>query len=77
MVSAETLEVVIGRAEKTKLPLTETSSPFKPIHTIVYTTWPCIKKTEWKLHRVMGGVKLQTGDEKVTGNAGKEGSRKG
>jgi len=77
LVSAETLEVVTGRVEKTKLPLTETSSPFKPIHTIVYTTWPCIKKTEWKLHRVRGGEKLQTGDEEVRGNAGKEESRKG
>jgi hypothetical protein len=72
------VEVVTRRAEETKLPLTQTSSPFKPIHTFIYTTWPCIKKTEWKLHRVRGGEKLQIGDEEeVRGNAGKEESRKG
>lgn len=34
----------VWMVRKTKLPLTQTSSPFKPIHTFVYTSWSCIKK---------------------------------
>lgn len=69
--------MVTSRVEKTKLPLTQTSGPFKPIHTIVYTTWPCIKKDRVEITSCKRRGEAPNRDEEVRGNAGKEESREG